>query len=107
MQGYRQRRAYIATQGPLSGTVVDMWRMIWENNCSCVVMLCQTMEMGQVLFYLKRFSFSSLAVSLLFLFIIPKFIYISIVLFLLPLIKGKQLLFLASECGGKEYLWEH
>ena len=53
LQGYRQRRAYIATQGPLSGTVVDMWRMIWENNCSCVVMLCQTIEMGQVYFFLK------------------------------------------------------
>jgi protein tyrosine phosphatase len=46
LQGYKLRRAYIATQGPLSETVNDMWRMIWENDCKCIVMLCQTMEQG-------------------------------------------------------------
>ncbi|CAI8006035.1 Phosphatidylinositol phosphatase PTPRQ, partial [Geodia barretti] len=46
IDGYRLRRAYIATQGPLSETVNDMWRMIWENDCKCIVMLCQTMEQG-------------------------------------------------------------
>ena len=48
MQGYKQRKAYIATQGPLSGTVSDLWRMVWENHCSCIVMLCETSEKGQV-----------------------------------------------------------
>ena len=48
VQGYKQKRAYIATQGPLSETVVDMWRMIWENDCCCIIMLCMTVENGQV-----------------------------------------------------------
>ena len=48
LQGYKQRKAYIATQGPMEGTVADLWRMIWEHNCSCIVMLCQTQEKGQV-----------------------------------------------------------
>ena len=48
VQGYKHKRAYIATQGPLSGTVGGMWRMIWENDCSCILMLCQTTENGQV-----------------------------------------------------------
>ena len=48
MQGYKQRRAYIATQGPLSGTVDDLWRMIWEYKCSCIVMLCDTTENDKV-----------------------------------------------------------
>ena len=49
MQGYKQRRVYIATQGPLSGTVDDLWRMIWEYKCSCIVMLCDTTENEMVL----------------------------------------------------------
>ncbi|CAI8049659.1 Tyrosine-protein phosphatase Lar-like [Geodia barretti] len=48
IDGYKQRKAYIATQGPMEGTVADLWRMIWEHNCSCIIMLCQTQEKGQV-----------------------------------------------------------
>ena len=29
-QGYRQKGAYIATQGPLPHTVNDFWRMVWD-----------------------------------------------------------------------------
>ena len=50
VQGYKQRRAYIATQGPLSGTVDDLWRMIWEYKCSCIVMLCDTTENDKVVY---------------------------------------------------------
>ena len=49
IQGYKQQRAYIATQGPLSGTVDALWRMIWEYKCSCIVMLCDTTENEKVL----------------------------------------------------------
>ena len=49
VQGYKQRRAYIATQGPLQNTVDDFWRMVWEHHCSCIVMLCDTNENGMVL----------------------------------------------------------
>ena len=48
VQGYKQLRAYIATQGPLPGTVEAFWRMVWEHHCSCVVMLCEEMENGEV-----------------------------------------------------------
>ncbi|VDO11127.1 unnamed protein product [Brugia timori] len=44
IDGYRQRGAYIATQGPMPYTVNDFWRMIWEHESSIVVMLIRTME---------------------------------------------------------------
>ena len=47
-QGYRQRGAYIATQGPLESTVSDFWRMIWEHGSCCIVMLCDLQEDGKV-----------------------------------------------------------
>ena len=43
-QGYKQRNAYIATQGPLSNTVNDLWRMIWEFKSKTLVNLCQPVE---------------------------------------------------------------
>jgi len=39
-QGYRVRRSYIATQGPLADTTEDFWRMLWEHSSNIVVMLC-------------------------------------------------------------------
>ncbi|KAM9385240.1 receptor-type tyrosine-protein phosphatase F-like [Pholidichthys leucotaenia] len=47
IHGYRQQRAYIATQGPLSETTEDFWRMLWEHNCTIVVMLTKLREMGR------------------------------------------------------------
>ena len=47
-QGYKHRRAYIATQGPLESTEDDFWRMVWEHKCGCIVMLCKLEEDGQV-----------------------------------------------------------
>ena len=44
IQGYKQRRAYIATQGPLESTMNDFWRMVWEQKSRCIVMLCQLEE---------------------------------------------------------------
>lgn len=49
-QGYRQKGAYIATQGPLQHTVTDFWRMVWEQECRCIVMLCKSEENGEVKF---------------------------------------------------------
>nr|XP_033809757.1 receptor-type tyrosine-protein phosphatase S isoform X19 [Geotrypetes seraphini] len=47
IDGYRQQKAYIATQGPLSETTEDFWRMLWENNSTIVVMLTKLREMGR------------------------------------------------------------
>lgn len=48
IDGYRQRGAYIATQGPLLDTTEDFWRMLWEHNSPIVVMLTKLKEMGRV-----------------------------------------------------------
>ena len=48
VQGYRCRKAYIATQGPMVETTEDFWRMLWEHNCSIVVMMTKLNEMGLV-----------------------------------------------------------
>ena len=45
---FRQRRAYVATQGPLSETSDDFWRMLWEHNSTIVVMLTKLRENGRV-----------------------------------------------------------
>ena len=46
-QGYKQREAYLATQGPLQNTVDDFWRMVWEHKCRVIVMLCHLTEEGR------------------------------------------------------------
>lgn len=47
VDGYRQKNAFISTQGPLPRTYGDFWRMIWEQRCAVVVMTTRTIERGR------------------------------------------------------------
>ncbi|XP_060934461.1 protein tyrosine phosphatase receptor type Fa isoform X6 [Limanda limanda] len=47
IDGYKQQKAYMATQGPLAETTEDFWRMLWEHNSTIVVMLTKLHEMGR------------------------------------------------------------
>ncbi|XP_072537542.1 tyrosine-protein phosphatase non-receptor type 18 [Salminus brasiliensis] len=47
IKGAADHKTYIATQGPLSSTVVDFWRMIWQYNIQVIVMACKEIEMGK------------------------------------------------------------
>ncbi|KIH52606.1 hypothetical protein ANCDUO_17290, partial [Ancylostoma duodenale] len=39
-------RPYILTQGPKENTIEDFWRMIFQEQCAGVVMLCNYYEDG-------------------------------------------------------------
>jgi len=45
--GYPNAYSYIATQGPLSGTLDDFWTMVWEQNVSVIIMLAKVIEAGK------------------------------------------------------------
>uniref|UniRef100_A0A3Q3LY12 Receptor-type tyrosine-protein phosphatase epsilon n=1 Tax=Labrus bergylta TaxID=56723 RepID=A0A3Q3LY12_9LABR len=47
IDGYRQKDYFIATQGPLSHSVEDFWRMVWEWRCHSIVMLTELKEREQ------------------------------------------------------------
>ncbi|KAK6487343.1 receptor-type tyrosine-protein phosphatase epsilon-like isoform X1 [Huso huso] len=47
IDGYRQKDYFIATQGPLSQTVDDFWRMVWEWKSHSIVMLTELQEREQ------------------------------------------------------------
>ncbi|XP_069830095.1 phosphatidylinositol phosphatase PTPRQ isoform X3 [Dendropsophus ebraccatus] len=48
VSGYICPNEFIATQGPLAGTVGDFWRMVWETRTKTIVMLTQCFEKGRV-----------------------------------------------------------
>ena len=47
-QGYKEPRAYIACQGPMSDTTNDFWRMAWEHNTAIIIMITRLYERGKV-----------------------------------------------------------
>ncbi|KAH3790263.1 hypothetical protein DPMN_168460, partial [Dreissena polymorpha] len=42
------KKSYLATQGCLQNTIVDMWRMIWQENCRVIVMTTKEVERGKI-----------------------------------------------------------
>lgn len=48
MQGYCKDKAYIAAQGPKPETVVDFWRMIWQEDVRVICMMLNVIEAGKV-----------------------------------------------------------
>ena len=48
VDGFRQPRAYIATQGPIQGTFPAFWKMVWEQNTQVIVMITHLFENGKV-----------------------------------------------------------
>ncbi|XP_053319639.1 phosphatidylinositol phosphatase PTPRQ [Spea bombifrons] len=48
VSGYICPNEFIATQGPLAGTVGDFWRMVWETRAKTIVMLTQCFEKSRV-----------------------------------------------------------
>lgn len=53
LQGYLCPNEFIATQGPLPGTVADFWRMIWETGTHTIAMLTQCYEKGRVRLFFR------------------------------------------------------
>ncbi|XP_070557951.1 receptor-type tyrosine-protein phosphatase alpha-like isoform X2 [Ptychodera flava] len=53
LQGYRSNQEYIITQHPMQSTVVDFWRMIWDQNSETIVSLTsmESMEDGDLVTY--------------------------------------------------------
>ena len=47
-QSILKPNAYIVTQGPNERTIDDFWRLIWQSNASCIVMLTKTFDFIKV-----------------------------------------------------------
>nr|XP_020470652.1 tyrosine-protein phosphatase non-receptor type 18-like isoform X3 [Monopterus albus] len=47
IKGASAELRYIASQGPLSSTLTDFWRMIWQHDVKVVIMACREIEMGK------------------------------------------------------------
>lgn len=48
VDGYKQKNAYISTQGPLDETVEDFWRMIWQEVVLVIAMTTKVIEQRKI-----------------------------------------------------------
>ncbi len=49
VSGYRGDELCVVTQGPLEATVVDFWRLVWQEGAAQVVMLTRTFEFIKIM----------------------------------------------------------
>lgn len=54
LKGYKNKKKFIATQGPKDCTQADFWRMVWEQDARIIVMITKLQEGSQV--FLIRFD---------------------------------------------------
>jgi tyrosine-protein phosphatase non-receptor type 9 len=47
VDGYKQKNAFISTQGPLPRTYGDFWKMMWEQTVVLIVMTTRAVERGR------------------------------------------------------------
>ena len=40
LQGYTHPREYIVTEWPVVSTCSDLWSLVYDHDCSAVVVLC-------------------------------------------------------------------
>lgn len=48
-QSLLKPNAYIVTQGPTEDTVLDFWRLVWQENISAIIMLTKTFDFTKVM----------------------------------------------------------
>ncbi|XP_071082388.1 receptor-type tyrosine-protein phosphatase epsilon-like [Haliotis cracherodii] len=46
IHGFKSPRKFISTQGPMNQTVVDFWRMVWQEGSREIVMVTNLLEQG-------------------------------------------------------------
>ena len=51
MQAYKQKKAYIIAEGPMSSTIRNMLKVICDRKCGAVIMLSDLIENGMVRVY--------------------------------------------------------
>ncbi|KAJ8040273.1 Receptor-type tyrosine-protein phosphatase T [Holothuria leucospilota] len=48
IKGFQNEKAYIASQGPTTNSIVDFWRMIWQEDIHKISMVANVIEEGRM-----------------------------------------------------------